>query len=154
MSNNNRIAMRGHARIPSGARLLRAELGRRSNHVWRVFELVARSGAVFGIIGLEFISLRLPDLSLFMRTSGGDSRRLAGVGYSNRGSTQMAYWLTPPSRAIFVLSVLLAVLAAPGTLRPCRHPDRERPQLRDTAHRVSALARRKFVSRILTSRRG
>ena len=32
----------------------------------------------------------------------------------------------------------------PRALRPCRHSDRERPQLRDTAHRVSALARREF----------
>ena len=76
--------MRGMQEFLQAQDCLRAELGRRSYHVWRVFELVARSGAVFGIIGFEFISLRLPDLSLFMRTSGGDSRRLAGVGYSNR----------------------------------------------------------------------
>ena len=37
---------------------------------------------------------------------------------------------------------------------PMWHPNSERAQLRDTADRFPALARRKFVSRILISRRG
>jgi hypothetical protein len=61
----------------------------------------------------------------------------------------MAYWLTPPSRAIFILSVLLAVLALLVRYAHVAIPIVSAHSFETLAHRVSALTRWKFVSRIL-----
>ena len=61
----------------------------------------------------------------------------------------MAYfWLTPPSRAVFFLSVLLAVLAS-SALRARRNSRSEQLQLRDIADSVPSPSRRQHVPRLL-----
>jgi hypothetical protein len=62
----------------------------------------------------------------------------------SRGIPQMAYWLTPPSRAIFILSVLLAVLALLVRYAHVAIPIVSAHSFETPAHRVSALARREF----------
>src|SRR5262245_25904665 len=66
----------------------------------------------------------------------------------------MAYWADTAVASDFHPFGPACRPRAPGALCPCRDTDRERAQLRNTAHRVSALARRKFVSGILNLRRG
>ena len=61
------------------------------------------------------------------------------------------YWLTPPSRAVFFLSVLLAVLAASRALCPHRHSGGESLYFRDVVVGVLAALSWQPVQRLLAS---
>ena len=68
------------------------------------------------------------------------------------GNNTMAYyWLTPPSRAVFFISVLLAVLALLVRYARRSYPGGQQPQFRDTVDRLPAAIGWQLVQRFLAT---
>jgi hypothetical protein len=59
------------------------------------------------------------------------------------------YWLTPPSRAVFFISLAARGSRTPGALRPRRHPRGQQSQFRDIVDRLPAALGRQLVQRLL-----